>query len=164
MKRLVLLLLLLSASVLPAEEKATLASLEWLAGCWTGPANGQYQYTEQWMAPAGGIMLGMSRTVRPGKSTLFEFIRIVEEAGKLVYIARPSDQPEARFTLTKFSSLELIFENAQHDYPQRIVYRLQPDGSLVARIEGKSHGKDEASEFPMKRTQCAGESSVCSAE
>lgn len=162
MKKLLSLLLLLFASVLSADQNTTVASLDWLAGCWAG--SGNTQYTEQWMAPAGGMMLGMSRTVRPGKSTLFEFIRIVEDAGKLYYIARPSDQPEARFTLKKSSPLELIFENPQHDYPQRIVYRLQPDGSLVARIEGKNHGKDQAAEFPMKRTQCAGESSVCTAE
>jgi hypothetical protein len=157
-----LLLLFASAGRVFADKPPALQSLAWLAGCWAGA--GELQYFEQWMAPEGGLMLGMSRTIRPGKPPLFEYVRIVEEEGKLYYIARPSNQPEARFELTKSSSLEFVFENPAHDFPQRIIYRLQTDGSLLARIEGKSNGKDHAVDFPMKRAQCAGESAVCTAE
>ncbi|HSP07904.1 MAG TPA: DUF6265 family protein [Acidobacteriota bacterium] len=157
-----LLLLLLAAATVSAEEPAAWTSMSWLAGCWTG--TGKVDMMEHWMPPGGGMMLGMSRTVREGKSTVFEFMRIVQDGGKCYFVARPSDQAETRFELVKSGPLEMVFENTRHDFPQRILYRLQPDGTLMARIEGKQDGKDEAVDFLMKRTQCAGESAVCQAE
>ena len=157
-----LLLLLAGSTAIAQEPAAGWTSFNWLAGCWAG--TGKTNYEEQWMAPAGGIMLGMSRTVREGTAAGFEFLRIVHDGGKFFYIAKPSDQSEARFELVKSGALEMVFENPKHDFPQRIVYRLQPDGTLLARVEGKLNGKDHAVDFPMKRTQCAGESAVCSAE
>lgn len=162
MKRLCFLLLFLFSATISSAADNALTALGWLAGCWSG--TGEVQYTEQWMAPGGGMMLGMSRTVRPGKTTSFECMRIVEENGKLFYIAKPSDQPETKFAITKSGPLEFVFENRRHNFPQRIVYRLQTDGSLVARIERKNNGKDESVDFPMKRAQCAGEAAVCSAD
>ena len=52
------------------------------------------------------------------------------------------------------SATEVIFENPEHDFPQRVIYRLQPDGLLVGRIEGISKGKPRAIDFPMKRVPC----------
>jgi len=48
----------------------------------------------------------------------------------------------------------LIFENAAHDFPQRIIYRLNDDGSLLARIEGKRGGELKGVDFPMRRAPC----------
>jgi hypothetical protein len=47
-----------------------------------------------------------------------------------------------------------VFENPQHDFPQRIIYRLEKDGSLAAAIEGMSKGKLKRIDFPMKRAKC----------
>jgi hypothetical protein len=35
-----------------------------------------------------------------------------------------------------------------------VIYRLQSDGSLLGRIEGVSHGKEKAVDFPMSRATC----------
>src|SRR3954469_18054887 len=137
-----LILLVFCCSLASAEEKDIWTPVSWLAGCWTG--TGKEQSLEQWMAPAGGMMLGMSRTIVAGKPTEFECMRIVETDGKLYFIAKPSGQAETRFTLIKSSSMEAVFENTHHDFPQRVIYRLQPDGSLVARIEGSANGKQQA--------------------
>ena len=100
-------------------------------------------------------MLGISRTVADGKTVEFEFMQIREEAnGEICFIAKPSGQPEATFKLIKGNAREVIFENPQHDFPQRIIYRLQIDGSLVGRIEGVSKGKEKAFDFPMSRVRC----------
>ena len=48
----------------------------WLAGTWCSNAKGQ-RIEEVWLAPAGGLMLGMSRTVAANSSGLqFEFLRV----------------------------------------------------------------------------------------
>ena len=100
-------------------------------------------------------MLGISRTVADGKTVEFEFIQIRQEAsGAILFIAKPSGQPAATFKLIKGSTREVVFENPQHDFPQRVIYRLQNDGSLLGRIEGTSKGKEKAVDFPMTRARC----------
>jgi hypothetical protein len=47
-----------------------------------------------------------------------------------------------------------VFENLQHLFPQRIAYRRQIDGSLLAAIEGEEKGKPKRIEFPMQRVKC----------
>ena len=127
--------------------------LAWLSGCWRSDS-GTPQITEQWMKPAGNLMLGMSHTVAEGRTREFEFMRIVqEENGDIFFVAMPSGQKEARFKLMMASAREVRFENPEHDFPQRIIYRREGD-SLVGRIEGTSKGQAKAIDFPLNRVAC----------
>jgi hypothetical protein len=148
------LFLLLPGSSFAQEKTFTINDLAWLKGCWSLNRNGR-ETTEHWLKPAGGTMLGISRTVADGKTVEFEFTQIRQEPnGDIFFIAKPSSQPEATFKMTKSSAHEVIFENPQHDFPQRVIYRLQCDGSLLGRIEGVSKGKEKAVDFPMTRARC----------
>lgn len=153
--RVILLCLLLSQALVLAEEKAfSINDLAWLKGCWSLNRNGR-ETTEHWLKPAGGTMLGISRTIADGKTVEFEFTRIQQEtSGEILFIAKPSGQPEAIFKLIKGNAHEVIFENPQHDFPQRVIYRLQGEGSLLGRIEGVSKGKEKSVDFPMTRARC----------
>lgn len=133
--------------------KVTVDDLGWLAGCWA--SGGGREISEQWMRPAGRMMLGMSRTVAGGETVEFEFIQIREtEGGGISFIAKPSGQESAAFRLVKSGRREAVFENLDHDFPQRIIYRLGDDGTLLARIEGLSKGRERAVDYPLKRTSC----------
>ncbi|HEV2841812.1 MAG TPA: DUF6265 family protein [Chthoniobacterales bacterium] len=153
--KITLLCLLLSPHVVFAQEKTvTINDLAWLKGCWTSSRSGRAT-TEHWLKPEGGTMLGISRTVAEGKTVEFEFMQIREEPGDgIFFIAKPSGQPEATFKLIKGGAREVIFENPQHDFPQRVIYRLQDDGSLLGRIEGVSKGQEKSVDFPMNRARC----------
>ncbi len=105
------------------------------------------------MAPLGGTMLGMSRTVRGGTTREYEFLQIRDVDGALAYIARPSGQAEATFRVKTLSASEVIFEDPAHDFPQRIIYRRNDDGSLTARIEGTMNGQARGVDFPYTRCQ-----------
>ena len=59
----------------------------WLAGCWV-MTRGDGVTEEHWMKPAGGSMLGMSRSVRGGKTAEFEFLQIRR--------GRPGNSPMSR--------------------------------------------------------------------
>ena len=109
------------------------------------------------MAPRGGAMLGMSRTVRGDAMAQYEFVVLREENGRLVYQAHPSGQPSAVFTLKEVTARSVLFENLQHDFPQRVGYRLQPPGSLVAWIDGILNGKARRVEFPYRKAECPGQ-------
>jgi hypothetical protein len=150
----VLCLLLLPGPAVAQENTVTINDLAWLKGCWGLSRNGR-ETTEHWLKPAGGTMLGISRTVAEGKTVEFEFTQIRQEPnGEIFFIAKPSGQPEATFKLIKGSVNEVIFENPQHDFPQRVIYRRQGDDALLGRIEGVSKGKERSVDFPMTRARC----------
>jgi hypothetical protein len=134
--------------------RAGIPDLQWLAGCWSQDGR-EAGSVEQWMAPAGGTMLGMSRIVNRGKTVAFEYLRIVEEEdGTISLIASPSGQETARFELVRMSANDAVFENPEHDFPQRIIYRLIADGKLLGRIEGFVDGAAQAADFPMTKADC----------
>ena len=111
----------------------TVKDVAWIGGCW-GYTRDTRHVAENWMAPEGGTMIGVSRTVNSGQTTEWEFLIIREGAKGLEYVARPSGQAEATFTSTSVSANEVVFENPAHDFPKRII---QCDGdALVASIEG----------------------------
>jgi hypothetical protein len=138
----------------PMKAAVAINQLGWLAGHWRMEKAGRV-VEEQWMAPAAGVMLGMGRTVSRGKVTEYEFLQVREgPGGALYYIAQPSGQKEAAFQVVSLDAAGVIFENPQHDFPQRITYSLQPDGSLLAAIEGPgADGQIRRIEFFYKRIQ-----------
>ena len=140
--------------VLPAVAAADIDRLGWLAGCWAydgaEPGSG-----EHWTGPAGGTMFATSRTIRNGKTIAFEYLRIEEDStGRLQLVASPSGQATTTFSLLRLEDGEVAFENPQHDFPQRIIYKLDGADRLLGRIEGDRDGKISRVEFPMSRVAC----------
>jgi hypothetical protein len=130
------------------------AGMKWLSGCWAS-VDGEPGSGEQWMAPAGRSMFGISRTVRDGTTVAFEFMRIAEdEHGKVVFVALPSGQKPTTFELISLSENEVVFENPEHDFPQRVIYRLMPGNRLTGRIEGTVNGTARHVDFPMMKSHC----------
>ncbi len=135
-------------------QQSVMNSITWLAGCWQAE-QAEMGTQEHWLPPAGNTMLGVSRTVKQGKTVAHEFLQIrFNSEGKLVYIAQPSGQAETTFTLIGNSDNSVLFENLQHDFPQRIGYQLLGTGKLMARIEGVVKGKLKGTDFPMQKISC----------
>jgi hypothetical protein len=101
-------------------------------------------------------MVGMSRTVRGDRTLEYEFVVVRERGERLAYVAQPSGQPSAEFLSTGISADGIVFENATHDFPQRIGYRRE-GASLRAWVEGVREGKVRRIEFPYSRAVCPGE-------
>jgi hypothetical protein len=161
MKALVGYIFVLAAFVLfPAqgiaqESKRSLSDLAWLSGCWDlNVPDKNLLVSEQWMKPLGGMMVGAARTVKGGKAVGFEYLRIVEDAEGIFYVAKPAaNKEETRFRLIRSSPGEVVFENPTHDFPQRVMYKLSGD-KLDARIEGTMNGKLRGIDFPHVRVKC----------
>lgn len=139
----------------PAEPSApvTVQDLAWLSGCWES-VNGDPGSGETWTRPAGGTLLGLSRTVKEGKTVAHELMQIRETApGRIVFIALPSGQTETTFPLVRLAGQEVVFENPGHDFPQRVIYRREKN-LLTGRIEGVENGREKAFDFPLKKAAC----------
>ncbi len=125
--------------------KAAIADIAWLADAWVGTRR-KSSIEERWSPPKGGAMLGISRTVRGDKMVGFEYLRIVERDGGLVYVAQPGGRPPTEFVLTELDKKRAVFVNPRHDYPQRIVYEVSRDGALTASI-GFAKGRLQSYEY-----------------
>ncbi|HEX9798558.1 MAG TPA: DUF6265 family protein [Thermoanaerobaculia bacterium] len=140
----------------PAAEPLPIERLAWLSGCWQS-LGGEPGSGEQWTPPAGDTLLGTSRTVRGGRTVAYEFLRIRRlDDGRLAYVALPSGQRETTFPLLAAGERSAVFENLDHDFPQRVLYTLEEGGALRARIEGTDQGRSRAVDFPLRRIDCEG--------
>ena len=133
---------------------STVDHAAWLAGCWELRV-GNRVTLEMWMPPAGGMMLGASRTVAAGVLREFEHIRLTARGDTLVYTALPSGQNPTDFRSSSITDQALVFENRTHDFPQVIRYRRIGADSMVARIEGPGpNNTTRGFDFPMRRASC----------
>lgn len=142
-----------SRGVAAAQSASRVDQVGWLAGCWER-ANGRRVVEEQWMRPRGGLMLGAGRTVDGDSLVEFEQVRVLERGGHLVYAAAPSGQPPAEFESIAVTDSSVTFENAAHDFPQRVLYRRVGRDSLVARVEGTRGGRARGVDFAYRRAAC----------
>ncbi len=143
--------------ILSANQRAQeveISDAGWLSGCWVA-SSGRRITEETWMAPAGGMMLGMSRTVRDGVATGYEFLLLRVIEGRLVYSAHPSGQEPTDFRATSVSSALLRFENPSHDFPKRIDYVRVSRDSVVARVFAETQSPVPAFELRYKGVECS---------
>ncbi|RPH37513.1 hypothetical protein EHM92_02480 [bacterium] len=159
--RTVALLLLAWSSMLPAgalsqTRNPSSESLKWLSGCWARES-GRLTTEESWTEPRGGILLGLARTTRGDSLVDFEFSRIAETDSGLVFFANPSGQAPASFRAARLDSHRVIFENLNHDFPQRVIYQRITRDSLSARVEGTVDGILRKVDFLYRRVPCPGE-------
>jgi hypothetical protein len=131
-----------------------LAAAAFLAGCWRATEAGGAVVEESWSLPAGGLMLGWSRTTRAGRPAQFEQLRIEVVDGAVLYRPSPGGRPsEHDFRLTASAPGALTFEAPEHDFPRRIQYRRLAEGALSARIDGGA-GSDQSAEWRYQSVDC----------
>lgn len=128
-----------------ASDLSSLDGLRFLEGHWAG-GSGRVEMEEIWIGPKGGVMLGLHRDVASGKQAFFEYLRIEHRDGQVTYIASPRGVGTTGFALVALEGQRAVFENLEHDFPQRIIY--QREGNrLTARVEGMVDGKFESKEW-----------------
>ena len=150
-----LLAILIIAPAAAADDDITIENLAWLAGCWAydGREPGS---VEHWLEPAGGAMLAIARVIRDDRMVSYEFLRVEETRdGTLRLIASPVGQATTAFDLAQIDAGLVVFENPEHDFPQRLSYRLIDENHLIARAEAENDGETVGIDFPMTRGDCA---------
>ncbi len=96
-------------------------------------------------------MVGTSVT-RSGDATVFEYLRIVSSAARVVFYAQPNGvSPAVAFELAHSEPNIVMFENAQHDFPQRIRY--QRDGRMLTARISTIDGRAERT-WDFRKTPC----------
>ena len=139
----------------PAESESDLSGLHWLKGHWKGQP-GKATYSERWQLTSRGTLEGDAAMVNhAGKQVLTEVLRIEKIGSHIVYIAVVNQNHPVLFTLIETTVEDhkptWVFENKEHDFPQRIIYTREAPDSLLTRVEGVQKGKEDKEEFRLTR-------------
>ena len=130
---------LAAAAVLALQSfNPDVGQLGWLSGHWRTEAQDQEWTEELWSGAEGRSLIGVSRTVRGDQTRFFEFMRIATDDQGPAFFGSPAGAPAVRFGMVEARHNVVAFENARHDYPQRIVYRRDGDTltATISRADG----------------------------
>ncbi|MBY8961679.1 hypothetical protein KJK34_02820 [Flavobacterium sp. D11R37] len=127
---------------------------EWLVGSWSNTSADE-TLTEIWEKLNDSVFAGQAFVINEENDTIFfEHIRLEETKGEVFYIVTVPDQNDGQavpFKMTAINDSLIVFENPEHDYPQKIAYRKVNADSLIAEISGKPNGIMQSEKFPMKK-------------
>lgn len=110
--------------------------------------------TESWQLLNDSTFTGRSFFISNGDTLSSEKISLEKRNGKLYYLPIVADQNNGKavvFTKTSLTDSTITFENPEHDFPQKIHYRLAKTDSLVAEVSAKVNGNQKLVTFRMKR-------------
>jgi hypothetical protein len=147
---------LLATLALPASASAcrSLAPLEWLLGEWTAE-RGVSTFRESWasLGPRTWEGRGIETSKADPHRSRVEALRLVEMADEVFYIAKVAhNELPVAFRLSECEAGRFAFVNPAHDFPRRLDYAREPDGSLTVRV---SDGADQGFAREFERAGAA---------
>jgi hypothetical protein len=102
---------------------------------------------EEWEMLSETELVGKSYSIKDEVQSISENLYLKRFTDQWAYVAVPKGQNIALFALIVYSRKKFVFENKEHDFPQRIIYEFHKDGKLTAAIEGDVNGKLKRKEF-----------------
>ena len=129
--------MLLTVATGTAQENG-IGAFNWLEGEWQRTTR-RGIVIERWESVAGIGLVGEAVLVPTGGTEEIhtEALLLVTMGTDTFYIARPPENPyPTGFRLVSLDGDTAVFENANHDFPQRIIYRRVSDDAMTASIEG----------------------------
>jgi len=153
-----LLFILIFSSVASfGQSDPCVKKFSWLTGKWSMKENGT-TIVEQWSFFNGSLKC-MGYEVKGIDTTLIENASISCIGGKNVFTFYPDKKSKDRkmepvhFVLISEENNTFIFENKDHDFPQRVVYQKINDRQCHAWIEGMENGKLNKIDFNYSKSE-----------
>jgi hypothetical protein len=144
-------LLLFSCTTTSKNEK--LKATEWLIGQWENTSK-EGVVTENWSKPNDSTLVAGSFFIKEKDTLHFEKIALKEKEGDLVYettIQGQNNDKPISFPLILETENELVFENLQNDYPQKIKYQRNSKTTITIFISGTQTKKVVSEQFNMTK-------------
>jgi hypothetical protein len=142
-------LLLFSCTTTSKNEK--IKASEWLVGEWKNESK-EGIVTENWSKTNDSTLVAGSFFVKEKDTLHFENSKLIEKDGELVYetiIQGQNNDKPIVFPLLSETENELVFENLQNDYPQKIKYQRNSKSAITITISGKQAKKLVSEQFKM---------------
>ncbi len=146
-------LLLFSCTTTSKNEK--IKASEWLVGEWKNESK-EGIVTENWSKTNDSTLVAGSFFVKEKDTLHFENSKLIEKDGELVYetiIQGQNNDKPIVFNLLSETENELVFENLQNDYPQKIKYQRNSKIAITISISGKQAKKFVSEQFKMTKSK-----------
>lgn len=131
---LILVMIFLTACSDPGIELPSWLEGEWETGNEAGFAG------EIWSLENDTLLKGKGLVLIGNTEHVMEEISIFASRGSMYYGARVADQNKGKtilFKATYIANGHIVFENPEHDFPTRIVYKLADADTLEVNISGR---------------------------
>ncbi|TRW27418.1 hypothetical protein FMM05_01915 [Flavobacterium zepuense] len=139
-----------------SEDKSVTANVQnasWLIGNW-GNTLPDGSFIEKWTKESDSVYKAESYFIANNDTLFSEYVTLGKINDTLAYTVTVPDQNNEKpvsFKLTSMSGDKMVFENPQHDYPNKIEYTKINADSIVAVISGAKKGKQASETFAMAR-------------
>ena len=130
--------------------RTELSKIAWILGSWEGRDSNSVYY-EHWTDAGKELFDGKAFVIVKGDTVFSERMTIEIKDSVLVYRVVIGQNEPVLFKLVAADEQTVSFSNPQHDFPQNIAYKLQPDGSLYAYVDGMAGKQYKKEEFFYQR-------------
>ena len=136
------------------ETKKSNHLFNWLAGEWVNDTDSNAIFHENWSKVSDQKYMANSYILKLQDTIFFETIDLEINDTATFYKVSVKNQNGAEavsFRLVSNENDTYVFENKQHDFPQRIIYQYKVPDTLNAWIEGIVKGEPRKETFLMWR-------------
>jgi hypothetical protein len=102
---------------------------------------------EAWEMLSETELVAKSYSIENEEEVINENLYLKKFADQWAYVAIPKNQNITLFALIEHTPKKFVFENKEHDFPQRIIYEFHKVGKLTVAIEGDVDGELKRREF-----------------
>ena len=137
----------------PVYSTTEFKPLHGLTGLWKMDGKRGALY-EEWLLSGDNQLTGRSYKLTNNDTVVLENVIISLQGNAIFYtpvVRDQNNQQPVPFKLISNNNNRYVFENKEHDYPQRVIYELVSSNELRARIEGSKNGKEMGSDFIYMR-------------
>ena len=139
--------------LISCNKQSSIQQAEWLIGTWENQTSKGNIY-ESWEKKSPNELRAIAFKLSGKDTILLETIQIIQEEEGLFFIPTVPTQNQGlpiRFKMTSIKTTEMTFENPNHDFPQKINYRMIGTDSLEAIVSAIENGKENKRSFKMRR-------------
>jgi hypothetical protein len=134
------------------DKKGPLEPLSFFIGRWTQVEGPELISYEDWTRGTDSSWTGKSWTMYQADTVFYEKIELKAEGKDIFYIPTIDENAgPVRFKMTGLKDKSVVFENPEHDFPQKITYEARGDSMLFATISGSKDGQEAKKEFPLMK-------------
>lgn len=135
------------------KKETRLTKMEWLEGTWEFEVDNGL-FGEKWKRVNDSLFSGVGYMLIGEDTSSTETLSLELRGEKLFYVAIVSDQNDGKpvsFEMVSDEDDTFIFENKEHDYPQKITYHHTAPDELTILVEGIQDGEPSKMELWMMR-------------
>jgi hypothetical protein len=133
-------------------QKDAYAQLQQLNGTWIMQTAKGPLY-ESWAKTGENEMQGGSYKINGRDTVHFEIVKLSRQSDGIFYVPVVNENNDKPVAFKMISSINnnFVFENKEHDFPQRIIYHIVTKDSVHAWIEGTKNGQAGRSDYFYSR-------------